>query len=119
MNMGADFQLPLEVATVRVATELNGLRERLERVEHGLEVVFVESDNVPSGQTLGMLQELDVLQQSVGALADYLVQISSLMNGRATVCVDEAVKVVPLREMASRLNGIAAKSNTSGTPELF
>lgn len=119
MTMVSDHQLPLEVATVRVATELNGLRERLERVERGLEVVFIESDNVPNGQTLGMLQELDVLQQSVGALADYLERLSTLVNGRATVCVDEAIKVVPLREMASRLNGIAAKSDTSGIPELF
>lgn len=119
MNKMPDCQLPMEIATVRVATELNGLRERLERVEHGLEVVFIESENVPSGQTLGMLQELDVLQQSVGALADYLERLSVLVNGDATVCVEDAVAVVPLREMASRLKGLSAKSGNSGTPELF
>lgn len=119
MKAAPDFQVPLEVATVRVATELNGLRERLERVERGLEMVFIESDSVPSSQTLGMLQELDVLQQSVGALAEYLERLSALVDGRATVSVDEAIKVVPLREMAARLNGISAQSGTSGTPELF
>lgn len=119
MNVMSDCQLPLEIATIRVATELNGLRERLERVERGLEVVFIETENTPSGQTLGMLQELDVLQQSVGALADYLERLSTLVNGHATVCVEEAVTVVPLREMASRLKGISAKSNAPGVPELF
>ena len=119
MTSASDDSLPIRIATVRVATELNGLRERLERVEHGLEAVFMEAGNVPSTQTIGMLQELDVLQQSVGALADYLERLTELADKGGEVPISEAVKVVPLREMAARLKGMAADAGPSGHAELF
>ncbi|MGH1414095.1 MAG: hypothetical protein ACRBB0_11430 [Pelagimonas sp.] len=119
MKVVSEYRLPIQIATSRVANELNALRERLERVEHGLEAVFLESESVPSGQTIGMLQELDVLQQSVGALADYLDKLSNLVNLEGEVLVDDAVKVVPLREMAARLKGKVAQSGLPGQPELF
>lgn len=112
-------RLPMEIATVRVATELNGLRQRLERVEHGLEAVFLDSDKIPSGQTIEMLQELDILQQSVGALADYLDKLSGSVTKDGKVSILDAVEVVPLREMASRLSGLSNTSESSGNLELF
>ncbi len=119
MNSASNTHLPHHIATVRVATELYGLRERLERVEHGLEVVFLEAENVPSGQTIEMLQELDVLQQSVGALAGYLNRLAEMVNSEGNVSTSDAVDVVPLREMAQRLNGLPAKAQDAGIAELF
>ncbi len=119
MNRNDCHRSTLQIANIRVATELNGLRDRLERVEHGLEAVFIGTDNVPNGTTIGMLQELDVLQQSVGALADYLGRLSELANTDSTASIEEAISVVPLREMAARLSGISTQSGASGKPELF
>lgn len=119
MNMMSDCNLPVQVATIRVATELTGLQERLERVEHGLEAVFIDSESKPSSLTIGMLQELDVLQQSVGALAAYLERLSDLVTPDGSVNVKDAAKVIPLRDMAARLNGFVGVADKSGEAELF
>ncbi len=119
MNTNPSCELSLNIATVRVATELFGLRERLERVEHGLEVVFLDAENIPNSQTIEMLQELDVLQQSVGALANYLNQISGSDDSEGSISIADAVDMVPLREMADRLNGRPRQSKKTGIAELF
>lgn len=112
-------RLPLSVATRRASDELEGLHARLERLEHGLDAVIVQSTQPFDTKSIGMLQELDMLRQSIGALADYLDQISAETDARGMVDVSQALDAVPLRDMAVRLAGRARSSVNNGHTELF
>ncbi|WP_425074430.1 chemotaxis protein [Sagittula sp. S175] len=111
--------LPLKLAAERVAGELEGLYGRLERLEYGLDMVFVHTTEAMDGQTITMLQELDMLRQSLGALADFLVHLARDTDDIGQVDVLPALKAVPLRDMAVRLEGKEKSGPVSGHAELF
>ena len=111
--------LPLKIATRRASAELEGLYVRLERLEHGLDSVIVQASHVFDTNSIGMLQELDMLRQSIGALADYLEQISEETDEAGMVDVVQAVSAVPLRDMANRLSGTSNAPSNAGDAELF
>ncbi|GAA4218910.1 hypothetical protein J4E08_24025 [Sagittula sp. NFXS13] len=115
----AETHLPLKVATERVAGELEGLYERLERLEYGLDMVFVHTSDALDGQTISMLQELDMLRQSLGALSDFLIHVAHETTADGLVDPGPALKAVPLRDMAVRLAGKTKESPVSGHAELF
>lgn len=115
----ATNQLPLSLATERIAGELEGLYGRLERLEYGLDMVFVHSSEALNGQTITMLQELDMLRQSLGALADFLNHLSRDTDDRGLVNIGPAVQAVPLRDMAVRLEGKEKAGPVTGHAELF
>lgn len=112
-------QQPLKLAAERVAGELEALYERLERLEYGLDMVFVHAAEKMDGQTITMLQELDMLRQSLGALADFLVQTARETDETGLVDVGPAIQAVPLRDMAVRLGGSPKDAPVSGEAELF
>ncbi|WP_305971072.1 MULTISPECIES: hypothetical protein [unclassified Mameliella] len=114
-----DTVLPLKLATRRASEELEGLHARLERLEHGLDAVIGQSTQAFDSKSIGMLQELDMLRQSIGALADYLDQISAATDANGIVNVGEALTAVPLRDMACRLGGQANSAAVGGRAELF
>jgi hypothetical protein len=111
--------IALPVATQRVAAELSSLSDRLQRLEDGLEIVFTHSGHALDGETIGMLQEVDVVLQSVQALSQYLVQISDATMADGTVYVEPALERVPLRDVARRLGGCVEVRDTTGHAELF
>ncbi|MBP0481391.1 chemotaxis protein [Sagittula salina] len=115
----AGTQLPLSVAAERVAGELEGLYGNLERLEYGLDMVFVHTSEALGGQTITMLQELDMLRQSLGALADFLSQLARETDATGTVDTGAALRCVPLRDMAIRLGGEEKSGPVSGHAELF
>lgn len=115
----AQPNLPLKTATRRVAGELEGLHARLERLEYGLDMVFLHSSEGINGQSIQMLQELDVLRQSLGALSDFLTHLSNETNSNGDVDPAAALNAVPLRDMAIRLEGRSKRAETSGVPDLF
>ncbi|MBV7396540.1 chemotaxis protein [Mameliella sediminis] len=119
MTMRTGTMLPLKVATGRASAELEGLHSRLERLEHGLDAVIMHSTEAFDTKSIGMLQELDMLRQSIGALADYLDQISAETDSRGMVNVSEALTAMPLRDMASRLGGQVKIAASGGHAELF
>ncbi|WP_323772162.1 chemotaxis protein [Antarctobacter sp.] len=119
MTSVADNTLPLKVATRRASAELEGLYVRLERLEHGLDTVIVHATHAFDTKSIGMLQELDMLRQSIGALADYLEQISAETDETGMVDVVQALSAVPLRDMATRLSGTVNSAATGGHAELF
>lgn len=116
---GAEPSLPLSVAAERVADELEGLYSRLERLEYGLDMVFVNATESYGSQTITMLQELDILRQSLGALSDFLVNLSRETDEYGKVDLSPALKSVPLRDMAARLSGSNKSPSESGHAELF
>jgi hypothetical protein len=112
-------KLPLKLATRRVAGELEGLHERLERLEYGLDMVFVHSQGALDGEAVVMLQELDMLRQSLGALADYLTRLAQDTDDTGQVDSAPAIKSIPLRDMAVRLGGNNRPKPAAGHAELF
>ncbi|MCR9275525.1 MULTISPECIES: chemotaxis protein [Mameliella] len=119
MSRGKDTVLPLKLATQRASDELEGLHARLERLEHGLDAVISHSTHAFDTKSIGMLQELDMLRQSIGALADYLDQISTATDANGMVNVSEALTAIPLRDMACRLGGQVNSAANGGHAELF
>lgn len=119
MTVGKGTVLPLRVATQRASSELEGLYTRLERLEHGLDTVLVATPTALDSQSIGMLQELDMLRQSIGALADYLGQVAAETGTDGMVNTAGALSAVPLRDMAERLGGRQKSVAAAGHPELF
>lgn len=110
---------PLKLAAERVASELEGLYGRLERLEYGLDMVFVHTSQAMDTQTISMLQELDMVRQSLGALAEYLSHLACETNDSGDVDATRALEKVPLRDMAVRLDGQAKSVPSTGHAELF
>lgn len=119
MTVAAPHRLPLKVAATRVAAELEGLHARLERLEFGLESVFAHTTAGLEGKTIGMIQEMDMLRQSLGALADYIDHVAGTTDGSGLVDATAAINAVPLRDMAARLAGQDAAEAQTGHAELF
>ena len=119
MTRQPEIMLPLKIATQRASKELEGLHMRLERFEHGLDTVFAHSATALDTHSIAMLQELDMLRQSVGALAHYLAHITALPEKDGMVDVAHALHAVPLRDMAMRLGGENKSTTGAGHAELF
>ncbi|MFZ7090372.1 chemotaxis protein [Primorskyibacter sp. 2E233] len=96
---------PLAVVNARVAAELRGLQDRVERLEDTLEVLYQNPAVKLDAHSIGTLQDIDFLRQSIAALSAYLEQLSVTASTDGTVCVDDALSAVPLRDMAARLRG--------------
>jgi hypothetical protein len=119
MTAHPEFMLPLKTATQRASLELNGLHARLERLEHGLDAVLTRSADALDTETIEILQELDMLRQSVGALSDYLERISATTDDAGLVDLAGALSNIPLRDMATRLGGQTHSASRAGQAELF
>lgn len=112
-------QVSLKLIATRVACELEGLHGRLERLEYGLDMVFVHTDKNMDGQTISMLQELDVLRQSLEALSIYLTNVTQATDQCGLVDPSSAISSVPLKDMAARLGGGMMVLPETGRAELF
>jgi hypothetical protein len=119
MTPEKEIMLPLKIATQRASMELESLHARLERLEHGLDMVFSQSVAALETESISMLQELDMLRQSVGALAEYLDQISEQTGEDGVVNLAMALHAMPLRDMATRLGGRQKLAPRAGQAELF
>ncbi|MCT4554339.1 MAG: hypothetical protein N4A53_06605 [Pelagimonas sp.] len=115
---GKEFQT-YALAVGRVAGELRGLQDRLVRLESTLETLYERADVELDAHSIGTLQDVDFLNQSISALSDYLDHLSGTASTDLGICVRDAVDAIPLRDMASRLRGRAAGAPPSGEAELF
>ncbi len=106
-------------AIQRGATELHGLTERLERVERQLEVLYHKSGHQLVPEEISALQEIDLVVQSIAALAAYLDNLSNGVSLQREAAIEEAIQTIPLRDLAARLRGEPASSAGQGTTELF
>lgn len=111
--------IPLRDATEQVAGELDALEHHLESIEGALEGILESGTGEIPKTALGMLQELDILRQSVGSLSGYLSDLSKATNASGFVNPDTALQRIPLRELASKLSGRAGSAPVTGLPELF
>ncbi|MGP6089517.1 chemotaxis protein [Antarctobacter jejuensis] len=119
MNKEVEFTLPLRDATQRASSELEGLYIRLERLEHALDSLVLHSSDALDSTSIELLQELDMLRQSIGALADFLGQVSQETDSSGMVNASRALQAVPLRDMATRLGGRTKATTKAGHAELF
>ncbi|WGW03743.1 hypothetical protein [Tropicibacter oceani] len=115
---GAELQ-PLSVASGRVAAELRGLQDRIARLEDTLESLYQNPAVKLDGHSIGTLQDVDFLLQSITALSNYLERLSMLTTVDGQVCVKDAISAITLRDMAARLRGAEVKREQTQHAELF
>lgn len=96
---------PLSFATGRVAAELRSLQGRVQRLEDTLETMYQNPAVKLDAQTIGTLQDVDFLLQSITALSIYLEHLSANTTNHGEVCVKDAIDTLTLRDMAARLSG--------------
>ncbi|MDJ0820457.1 MAG: chemotaxis protein [Paracoccaceae bacterium] len=111
--------MPASQATQLIADEMRALQKRLEQLEVGMEAIVVRNPSELSAATVKALQEMDMIVQSTGALADYVVAISELLPPQAEIGLQPALDTVPLNDMVTRLSGQTHQSLAAGVPELF
>lgn len=109
----------LPVAVQRGAEELRALNVRLERIEHQLEALFQQSEHRFAAQEITALQEIDMVVQSTDALSDYLHTLSDFADPETKIRMAEVVSRLPLRDLATRLQGLSNEPRVAGDPELF
>jgi hypothetical protein len=90
---------PLSRALGACAGELATLADRCEALQAGL------APALQTGAAIEEAQTLDLLTQSLAAVADYLHALSSSLPGDWVVDTAPAAAVVPLTELAWRLLG--------------
>lgn len=118
MTTRAEIDCKIALAVGRSAIELAGLRRRLDRVECQLETVFVATGHNPTTDELAALQEIDIVVQSIDALAGFLERLGCERPDTTDEVVAAALDALPLRDMAGRLSGRDACPAGGGT-ELF
>lgn len=109
----ASFQ-PLSRTLGACAGELAALADRCEALQAGL------APALQSGAAIEEAQTLDLLTQSLSAVADYLNALSAGLPGDWIVDAGAAATLVPLTELARRLIGGALHAPPeSGELDLF
>jgi hypothetical protein len=90
---------PLSRTLGACASELAALADRCEALQAGL------APALQSGAAIEEAQTLDLLTQSVAAVADYLHALSTTLPADWQVDAGPAASIVPLTELARRLAG--------------
>lgn len=107
-------------ATWLLAREIRRLQQRLERLEHGMEHLYSDgSDARLSTIAITAFQELDVLAQSTDALAGYVERLTHHLDKDTALDLQEALRSIPLRDLANRLAGKKEEALTPNAPEMF
>ncbi|MCT4610230.1 MAG: hypothetical protein N4A70_13605 [Pelagimonas sp.] len=110
---------PLRVHSMRVAIELETLELSLESIENGLERVLTFQNSSLGGAPIEMLQELDLLRQTIDALSKYLLEVSGDTDDLGQVCDLNARNSVPLKDLAGRLSGLEISKTPQVEVDLF
>lgn len=109
----------LPVTSERVASELHGMRDRLEHLERRMETLFAEDLANFDAKTVAAIQEIDMLMQSAAALAEFVQRMAKGRDEVSDLDLDFALQAVTLRDMAIRLKGGTNAAVEVGVPELF
>lgn len=110
---------PLCRAVAQAATELAALQARLDRLEIGMEAALAPaSAGLPPG-AIALLQEVDILRQSLAAMAGFLDHLAQATDAQGRVSMGPALAAMPLRDMARRLAGGGGAGPRADAPELF
>ncbi|HKR89582.1 MAG TPA: hypothetical protein VJS38_15520 [Phenylobacterium sp.] len=105
---------PLSRTLGACAGELAALADRCEALQAGL------APALQSGAAIEEAQTLDLLTQSLAAVADYLHALSASLPAEWLVDPAPAAAIVPLTELARRLTGAALLAPPeSGELDLF
>jgi hypothetical protein len=105
---------PLSRTIGACAGELAALADRCEALQAGL------APALQSGAAIEEAQTLDLLTQSLAAVADYLHALSSALPAEWVVDAAPAAAIVPLAELARRLTGAGLHAPPeSGELDLF
>lgn len=105
---------PLSRTLGACAGELAALADRCEALQAGL------APALQSGAAIEEAQTLDLLTQSLAAVADYLHALSAAVPAECLVDASPAAAIVPLTELARRLTGgLVQAPPESGELDLF
>ena len=108
-----------------VALELQTISERIKTAELAISGITNDLPNLPKPSALQALQNLDVVDQTVLALASYLSELSQMMNNVPMIDIRQPISNIPLEDLEARLRGTVVNSNRPGglgspnQPELF
>jgi hypothetical protein len=105
--------------TLRAARELHLLMERMHSIEAALAHLLEGKELGLCGNTVQALQQMDMISQTVLALADYLEQIAPEMCRDDRVDAQSPLARVPLKAMADRLSGNVGHEALKSDPILF
>lgn len=106
--------VPLSRTLGACARELSALAARCEELQTGL------APALRSGAAIEEAQALDLLTQSLAAVAGYLGEVSAELPAELTIDPRDAAAKVPLAEMARRLVGMRPHAAPeSGELEMF
>lgn len=106
--------MPLSQTLGACADELAALAALCEQLQTDLSPALQQLSAVEDAQAL------DLLTQSLGSIADYLIELSSVLPGDWRIDSRDAAARIPLAEMARRLaGGPASAPQESGELELF
>lgn len=78
----------------------------LQHIAEGLQSV-VSTGNAPSNETLQLIQKLDYLTQSLGALSEFWMTTENNLSNDWVVDCDDAIQAVRLKDLAASLSGQA------------
>lgn len=119
ITMKTSPPLSASEATWLLSREIRHLQSRLERLEHGMEHVYSDSDDRLGKAAITAFQELDMLAQSTDALAFYVERLSRKLDKHDKLDLEPDLRIIPLRELAARLGGINVEHLAPNAPELF
>lgn len=108
-----------------VALELRSISQKIKCVEAATCELTDALPNRTKSSTLQALQNLDVADQTIMALANYLSDVSKTMPDFQTVDISKPISRVPLEALENRLSGVSVntsdawQSQVGGIPEIF
>ena len=103
----------------RVSGELRAVAAQIQNVEAALEMILTRLEPDLRRETISDLQQLDLVSQSVCALADYLATNSVEMCATDGIDTRAALRAVTLREISRRLAGQVGDRSDATHPLLF
>ena len=109
----------LMTAAHRVALELHAVETRVEHVEAELDQMLQHQGSSITGETIAILQQVDLVRQSINALANFLDTLSENSACDCTMDISIALEKIPLRDLRAHLTGGDRSDHCGEAPELF
>lgn len=124
-NVGTMTKITPHSILESVALELRSVSERIKSVESATSELTNSLPRRTKPSTSQALQNLDVADQIILALASYLSDVSKTMPYFPAIDVSKPISRVPLEALEDRLSGRSlniadtGRGQTGGIPEIF
>mgnify|MGYP007011824693 CR=1 FL=1 len=95
-------EMPMKRALFNAAREIERLSGLAQEIDDALGTALRSGAGVPPAQ-MQTLQQVDLLRQSLECITDFLGQVARQSQEGEQICLDTAVKNIPLRDLAQKL----------------